>query len=1114
MKDGFFKKLLKRKDMGEEVHGTGTPRTEAPFSPAPDVHPPEHDAPAEEQLLSDTAHAGEGDTGARRNWLMELAAEQDGASEEADEAPSYPADPAPVAEAASLAEMPASEETVPEQPIPEAVAGPHEVAHEDAALLEEKETDPLDRLLQDEVVTSLLQRGAVTAEQALVALQSHDAGGESLWRRLATVPGVEVDVVLAEAARLHGFEPASIDKQKPNLEFVEAALQLLAPDMVQWLYALALLPYEYVLDPEEKQHGLVLATDDPMRTEVGAFVRALGLQVELRYAPGLAVAERLAQAKTYIAAREQEKLEVEARLQVSEEQEGNEVDYHAQTGAEQERSLDQARQQLSPEVDTEPEAAERSAHGNGNEREVALEQGGLSADALARAVSTDVLPEEDVMLEERFDEARPDMITGDGYGAGPDDDAVVQGGGAGDLPDEMPVPEVANWTESPAELLAELAESSERAESSEFAEPVESFESADTAEDAAQPEQEEAVQEEPPAQEPPKPKPEPISAQELEAIKRKDRVVAMLLRKEAVTAQQVTEAQRLQKEERSKEALWRFLAQVNGVEREAVFAEAARVYAFRAARLGNGKPDPDFVRTVMDMFSEEHRDKLLKLRVLPYESELDPQSGSIKLIFVTHDPTRPEVHRLLQLLRLERFELCYVPEPVVLAIIAEVFPRKNEYLERLSDDSRAFDLGTSYEQKAGLIDEDALEAEISRSSLINLFEATLVEAVRQGASDIHIWPNAKKKIEIHFRVDGRLARWHLEDKVHPEAFLAVIKDNAINVDRFERDAAQDGFIQRWIDEALIRFRVSVLPIANAAADVRSESIVIRVLDDRKVITDLKKLGLLEKALERFDRAIRQPHGMVILTGPTGSGKSTTLVAALHQVVTPEVNVLTVEDPVEYIIPGVRQIKLNHKLGLEEALRAILRHDPDVVMVGEMRDRQTAELAIKLSNTGHLTFSTLHTNDAPSAVSRLYKMGIEPFLIAYAINLVVAQRLIRRLCPECKVEEADPDPVMLKQMGFSEHEIATLTFYVTARDPKCPSCKGVGYKGRRAISEAMYFSRAIRHIIAESKGHLDEGAIRDQAVKEGMLTLRDSAREYVKRGETSVLEMLRVTTTEE
>ncbi|MDX1430657.1 MAG: GspE/PulE family protein, partial [Rhodothermales bacterium] len=486
---------------------------------------------------------------------------------------------------------------------------------------------------------------------------------------------------------------------------------------------------------------------------------------------------------------------------------------------------------------------------------------------------------------------------------------------------------------------------------------------------------------------------------------------------------------------------------------------------------------------------------------------------SHKLVFASHDPARPELNRFLQELKLGRFEIKYASESDIVGIIADLFPKRNEYLQRMTDDPFAMDLGTNYEEEEGLIDEDALEAEISRSTLINLFEASLVEGVRQGASDIHIFPNARRQVEIHFRVDGRLKKWHTEEKVHPEAFLAVVKDNSVNVDRFERDAAQDGFVQRRIDDALIRFRVSVLPIATERADVRAESIVIRILDDRKVLTDLRKLGMLDVALAKFDKAIRQPHGMVILTGPTGSGKSTTLVAALHQVVTPEVNVLTVEDPVEYIIKGVRQIKLNHKLNLEQALRAILRHDPDIVMVGEMRDKDTAELAIKLANTGHLTFSTLHTNDAPSAVSRLYKMGIEPFLLSYAINLVVAQRLIRNVCPSCRKVNDKPDVVLLKSLGFTEQDIEQTTFYKSVQDRSCRTCNGNGYKGRRAMCETLYFSQPVRHMIVESGESIDEDAIRELAKKEGMLTLEDSARELVKMGETTVEEMVRVTASE-
>ncbi len=592
-----------------------------------------------------------------------------------------------------------------------------------------------------------------------------------------------------------------------------------------------------------------------------------------------------------------------------------------------------------------------------------------------------------------------------------------------------------------------------------------------------------------------------------------DRVVLALLRKGAVGLDHVKQAEEYRRQQKTRDPLWRTVASTPGVDRDAVFEQAAITYAFRIAPVAEREPEVEFAKTVLESFAEEHRDALLQMGVAPYAYAQDQPSGVLKLIFITEDPMRPELQRTMHALQLERFELCFAPGPIVRRVIEEAFPRKNVFLERLQQDTNesSFDLGMSFESgQKTLLDEDALEAEISRSSLINLVEAILVEAVRVGASDIHIYPNKARKTEVHFRVDGKLQHWHTEDKSHPEALLAVIKDNSTNVDRFERDMAQDGYIQRRIDDTLIRYRVSVLPIATANQDIRAESVVVRVLDDRKVLTDLAKLGLLEGALAQFEKAIRQPHGMVILTGPTGSGKSTTLVAALAQVVSGDVNVLTVEDPVEYLIPGVRQIKLSHKLDFEGALRAILRHDPDIVMVGEMRDRQTAELAIKLANTGHITFSTLHTNDAPSAVSRLFKMGIEPFLIAYAINLVVAQRLIRGLCPECRQKDTEPDVPMARMLGFSEEDIKATTFYKPGSSNSCPTCKGRGYKGRRAIAEALYFSPAIRQAIVEAGDVIDEDQLRTIATGEGMLTLQASARVLVSRGLTTLEEMLRVT----
>jgi type IV pilus assembly protein PilB len=257
----------------------------------------------------------------------------------------------------------------------------------------------------------------------------------------------------------------------------------------------------------------------------------------------------------------------------------------------------------------------------------------------------------------------------------------------------------------------------------------------------------------------------------------------------------------------------------------------------------------------------------------------------------------------------------------------------------------------------------------------------------------------------------------------------------------------------------------------------------------------------------FQEAINKPHGMVILTGPTGSGKSTTLVAALRSVMTPALNTITVEDPVEYLLDGARQVKLSHKLDFENAMRAILRHDPDIVMVGEMRDRITADIAVKLANTGHLTFSTLHTNDAPSAISRLFKMGVEPFLIAQALNIVVGQRLVRRLCDRCKSPMPGTPPEVLERAGFSPDEARAATLY---RPVGCINCVE-GFKGRTAIHETLYVSAEIRSMIMESGERIDIDAVRAAAARNGMRSLRRAGIDLVRKGITTLEEIVSSTT---
>jgi len=532
-----------------------------------------------------------------------------------------------------------------------------------------------------------------------------------------------------------------------------------------------------------------------------------------------------------------------------------------------------------------------------------------------------------------------------------------------------------------------------------------------------------------------------------------------------------------------------------------VFAEVASLYAFRdfdsiADRFTDEKIEEikRYVKSLPDSLQQ-----LLSLqKVIPLL--FDPVIKD-KLILGAVDPTNKKISKIAFDLKAKKYEVTFIKKSRYDKLISHINPVENEFLKNIQDQPQ--EMITDMPDDTQL-DEEALEAEINKSALINLVEAALVEGTRKGVSDIHIVPQGAKRTDIMFRIDGNLQVWYSQDNTYPEAVIAVVKDRAKGLDRFEREKAQDGFIQREIDGTVIRFRVSILPMVGTELRSKFESVVIRILDDRKVITDLNKLGLAGYARTAFDDAIRKPQGMVILTGPTGSGKSTTLVAALYQVIDPTVNVLTVEDPVEYVIKGARQLKISHKMNFEQAIRAILRHDPDIVLVGEMRDKETAEVAIKLANTGHLTFSTLHTNDAPSAVSRLYKMGIEPFLIAYAINIIVAQRLIRRLCVDCKKRTTEIPEEVIHILGIDPDEWKQYEVYEAVG---CPKCSGTGYKGRIAIHEALYFTKELKRVIVSSGEEVDEERLKAQAKKDGSLNLRETGLEKVKLGMTSFDEVI-------
>ena len=540
------------------------------------------------------------------------------------------------------------------------------------------------------------------------------------------------------------------------------------------------------------------------------------------------------------------------------------------------------------------------------------------------------------------------------------------------------------------------------------------------------------------------------------------------------------------------------------MDRDLVYREVADYYAFRTLDISMESIDDGvlgFIRKELTSLPESIREMVHENNVLPYS--IDPERPG-RLLVITPDPTKPEVYKIARTFHYQKFEICYVPLSQWdglwkrVSLDKAVYKDKETMLRGESFVDEGEEESDDYEQ--------ALEEEISKSGLVDLVESIFVDAVRVGASDIHVIPRGEKITEFHFRVDGKLSRWYTNNETRAEAVSAVVKDRAKNLDRFERNMAQDGFAQLTIDKRTVRFRVSVIPLIGKELKNKFESIVIRVLMEPVVGGSIEDLGFDPYSEGAVRKAIAKPFGIIIITGPTGSGKSTTLVAALRTVMDSSLNIITVEDPVEYFIEGARQVKLNSKLDFEGALRAILRHDPDIVMVGEIRDKLTAEIAVKLANTGHLTLSTLHTNDAPSAVSRLYKMGIEPFLIAYSINIIVAQRLIRKLCERCKSPISEPDAPLLRKLGMAEEEIRSTKFFQPIGCSECIK----GYKGRTAIHEALYFTKEIRQLILDAGSSVNEEAVRQLALKNGMRTLRMNALELLKRGITTIQEVASVT----
>jgi type IV pilus assembly protein PilB len=394
-----------------------------------------------------------------------------------------------------------------------------------------------------------------------------------------------------------------------------------------------------------------------------------------------------------------------------------------------------------------------------------------------------------------------------------------------------------------------------------------------------------------------------------------------------------------------------------------------------------------------------------------------------------------------------------------------------------------------------------IEAGDDEAPVIKLVNMIIYNAIKAKASDIHIEP-FEKELHVRYRVDGALEMAMEPPRRMKNAVTSRVKIMS-SMDIAEKRKPQDGKFQVKVEGRQVDFRVSTLPT------VHGEKVVMRILDASNLALSLEKLGFEEKCLQDFKEAISAPYGMILVTGPTGSGKTTTLYSAVKEIITPEDNFVTVEDPVEYQVDGVNQVQVNVKSGLTfaAALRSILRQDPDTIMIGEIRDSETIDIAVKAALTGHLVLSTLHTNDAASTITRMIDMGVDPFMVASSTLLVSAQRLIRRLCNRCR-EVIAVKPEKMKRLGYTEEEIAAKpTFY---RAIGCSRCAG-GYAGRFALLETLPMTDAIKRMVIDGHSAIE---IRSKALEEGMITLRRAAILNAMRGTTSIEEVLRVTLADE
>lgn len=558
----------------------------------------------------------------------------------------------------------------------------------------------------------------------------------------------------------------------------------------------------------------------------------------------------------------------------------------------------------------------------------------------------------------------------------------------------------------------------------------------------------------------------------------------LLVKNKVVTEDQLAAAIELQQRDGGR--VGSNLVKLNYISEDALVEFLSKQYGVPSVNLADNNVDPSLVKFIP-------HDVAQKYQIFP----ISKNGATLTIAMI--DPSNVFAIDDVKFMTGYNVKPVVASESAIQQSIAEHYGQSADALQSVVNNMTDFN-----EESLDLIHETEEEEDLGElqsateeAPVVKLVNLILGEAITRGASDIHVEPY-EKEFRVRYRVDGVLY-----DIMQPPLKLKAALSSRIKImaelDISERRLPQDGRIKLKIQDRGVDLRVSTLPT------LFGEKIVMRILDKESLELDLTKLGFEEQALADFNEAIRSPFGMVLVTGPTGSGKTTSLYSALSTINTIDVNIMTAEDPVEYNLKGINQVHVRDDIGLSfaAALRSFLRQDPDIVMVGEIRDFETAEIAVKAALTGHLVLSTLHTNDAPSTISRLLNMGVEPFLVSASVVLILAQRLCRKICEHCKEEDSMPESALL-DIGFSPDEAKTMKCY---KGQGCSKCGDTGYKGRIALYEVMPVKDDLKELILRG-GSASE--LKKTAVQLGMKTLRMSGLTKIKEGVTSIEEVLRVT----